>query len=138
QGDAAGEAGDHRRRDEVYNPSQVEDPQQEDHRAGQQAGCPNALKPVAGGQNQQDRGHGPGRPGDLVGSPAETADQEAGQDRRDQPGGRGRPGRDAEGQRQGQGDGGDGGSGQQVAPEVGQVVTAKLIPQEASKSGKRE
>ena len=129
--DAAGEACDHWRGDELDVAPQAEQPEQHQHEPRQHAGDPDARQPVLPRNGDQDRGHGPGGAGDLVGRAAQPADDQPGQDgchqARRRVGARGH----AEGQRQRQRHRTHRDARQQIAPEHGQVVARKLVPQDA-------
>ncbi len=131
-GDAEGEALDDRPRHVGEVATEPEHPGGEDHHPGQHADDHDGVGAVPGDERDEHHGHGPGRPGDLYVRAPQEAGHQAGHDRGGQPGGRAEPGGDAEGQRQGQGDDGDGQAGDDVVlPGSGEAPVVGPPGQEA-------
>jgi hypothetical protein len=104
EGNATGESGDDRHRNEVHDPAKAKDTERQNHEPGHDAGNPDPLQAMLLPDQNEHRRHRTGRPADLIGRAAQRADDDAGDDGGHQPGGCRRSTGNAEGQCQRQRD----------------------------------
>src|SRR5690606_20470965 len=122
-GDARGEAGGHRVRDELDETAQSGDAHRQHDQTGQESGDEKATQAVPGGDRDQQHHECGGGPGYRVGGAPGEGDQQTGDDRRVQTVLGGRAGGDGQCHGQRQRHHADDETGDGVCPQIGGRVT---------------